>query len=80
MAKNQGQKRIHHFAHQSGTECDFAYESMLHLLAKEKVRNAFLNNNEFWMSFEYGSYCPQSENAFMYDMGIVGLFNRSHLI
>ena len=44
MAKNQGQKRIHHFAHQSGTECDFAYESMLHLLAKEKVRNAFLNN------------------------------------
>lgn len=47
MAKNQGQKRIHHFAHQSGTECDFAYESMLHLLAKEKVRNAFLNNDEF---------------------------------
>lgn len=63
MAKNQGQKRIHHFAHQSGTECDFAYESMLHLLAKEKVRNAFLNNDEFWMSFEYGSYCPQSEKC-----------------
>lgn len=63
MAKNQGLKRIHHFAHQSGTECDFAYESMLHLLAKEKVRNAFLDNEEFLMGFEYKSYCPKSKQC-----------------
>lgn len=63
MAKNQGLKKIHHFAHQSGTECEFAYESMLHLLAKEKVRNAFLNNEEFLMGFEYKSYCPKSKQC-----------------
>lgn len=63
IAKNQGLKRIHHFAHQSGTECDFAYESMLHLLAKEKVRNAFLDNEEFLMEFEYKSYCPKSKQC-----------------
>lgn len=40
MAK-KGEKRRHHFAHQSETECEHAYESMLHLLAKEKIREAF---------------------------------------
>lgn len=62
-AKNKGKKRIHHFAHQSGTECEFAYESMLHLLAKEKVRNVFLNNDEFWMNLVYKSYCPKSNQC-----------------
>lgn len=57
MAKNQGNKRVHHFAHQSGTECAYALESMLHLLAKEKIRDAFFGKNEFWIEFEYRSYC-----------------------
>ena len=34
-AKNGGQVREHHFAHAQGRECEGAYESSLHLLAKE---------------------------------------------
>ena len=34
-AKNAGQIREHHFAHAHGHECDGAFESSLHLLAKE---------------------------------------------
>lgn len=34
-AKNAGQIREHHFAHAYGHECEGAYESSLHLLAKE---------------------------------------------
>jgi len=63
MAKNQGNKRVHHFAHQSGTECAYAFESMLHLLAKEKIREAFLLKNEFWIEFEYRSYCPNHKTC-----------------
>ena len=36
IAKNQGTKRMHHFAHQSGTECDYVIESMLHFFCKRK--------------------------------------------
>ena len=56
-AKNQGIKRTHHFAHQSGTECAYAVESMLHILAKEKIREAFLSKSGFWIDFEYQSFC-----------------------
>ncbi len=38
---------MHHFAHQSGTEYDYAIESMLHIFAKEKIREAFLSKSEF---------------------------------
>lgn len=34
-AKNRGVKREHHFAHAQGHECEGAYETALHLLAKE---------------------------------------------
>lgn len=34
-AKNSGIQREHHFAHAKGHECEGAYESTLHLLAKE---------------------------------------------
>lgn len=34
-AKNAGQVREHHFAHAHGHDCEGAYESSLHLLAKE---------------------------------------------
>lgn len=64
IAKNQGKTdRKHHFAHQSGTECDYAVESMLHLLAKEKIRETFLSSDEFWIEFGYNSYCFYIENC-----------------
>lgn len=37
-AKNAGQIREHHFAHAHGLECEGAYESSLHLLAKEVLQ------------------------------------------
>ncbi len=63
MAKNQGRKRIHHFSHQSGTECANAYESMLHILAKDRIREAFLERSEFWIEFEYTSFCPNDKGC-----------------
>ena len=57
VAKNQGGKRIHHFAHKSGTECAHAVESMLHILAKEKIQESFLSKSEFYIEFCYKSYC-----------------------
>ena len=39
-AKNAGQYRVHHFAHAHGHECEGAYESQLHLLAKEVLQEA----------------------------------------
>lgn len=63
IAKNQGTKRMHHFSHQSGTECDHAIESMLHILAKEKIREAFLSKSEFWIKFKHKSYCSHFEDC-----------------
>ena len=37
MAKNGGEIREHHFSHQNNQECAGAYESALHLLAKEII-------------------------------------------
>jgi hypothetical protein len=37
-AKNAGKFREHHFAHAHGHECEGAYESQLHLLAKEVLQ------------------------------------------
>ena len=39
-AKNGGSVREHHFAHAQGHECDGAYESSLHMLAKEVLSEA----------------------------------------
>jgi len=63
MAKNQGSIRVHHFAHQSGTDCAYAFESMLHCLAKEKIRNTFLSKSEFWIDFEYKSFCSKDQTC-----------------
>lgn len=59
MAKNQGTQRMHHFAHQSGSECKFAYESMLHLLAKERIQEAFCHNEALNFGFQYQTFCPK---------------------
>lgn len=53
LQAKQGAKRKHHFSHLSGTECEAAYESMLHLLAKEKIQEAFYNRTSLYMEFEY---------------------------
>ena len=37
VAKNNGKVRVHHFAHASKSECIGAYQTMIHLLAKEIV-------------------------------------------
>ena len=65
-AKNAGKKREHHFAHASGSDCSGAYESMLHLLAKEKVMSAFLEGGEFWIEYsffecEHLNNCPLAD-------------------
>ena len=63
MARNHGSVRIHHFAHQSGTECKYACESMLHLLAKAMVQDAFYSDRPFLLKFEHRSYCPNEKNC-----------------
>lgn len=61
IAKNNCKVRIHHFAHQSGVDCPYAYESMLHLLAKERIRDAFLSSDKFYIEYESWNFCPKEE-------------------
>lgn len=63
VAKNGGTKRIHHFAHASGVDCEGAYETMLHQLAKIRVQEAFLNKSEFNIKFKYTSYCSKIKSC-----------------
>lgn len=65
LQAKQGAKRKHHFSHLSGTECEAAYESMLHLLAKEKIQEAFYNRTSLYIEFEYTSFCNQEKCIFM---------------
>lgn len=37
IAKNGGEIKVHHFAHVGGSECKGAYETALHILAKEII-------------------------------------------
>lgn len=68
-AKNAGKKREHHFAHASGCECSGAYESMLHLLAKEKVMSAFLEGGEFWIEYSFSEVCDHLSNCPLANLG-----------
>ena len=63
QARNAGLIKMHHFAHQSGVECPNAYETVMHLLAKEKIQKAFYENKVFNIDFEYNSYCPNKETC-----------------
>lgn len=61
LIARQGEKNIHHFAHASGASCDGAYETSLHLAAKEVLREEMhivlpaatmtLNNNRAPIEF-----------------------------
>ena len=35
LIAHKGQKRMHHFAHRSNEDCEYGYESSLHLAAKD---------------------------------------------
>lgn len=63
VAKNGGEKRIHHFAHASGVDCEGSYETMLHQLAKIRIQEAFLNKSEFNIRFEQRSYCSKTNSC-----------------
>lgn len=62
MAKNGGMEREHHFAHLSNEPCEGAYESALHLLAKNIIEN------------EGGIMLPDTEEQY-YPKGFVKLKN-----
>ena len=64
LQAKQGEKRKHHFSHLSGTECEGGVESMLHLLAKEKIQEAFYNNASYFIEFAYASFCNQEKCMF----------------
>ena len=69
MAKNGGTKRMHHFAHVSGVDCEGAYETMLHLLAKERIQDAFMKNDTFNIEYEYRSYCRKVKGCTFFHYG-----------
>ncbi len=66
IAKNNGDIREHHFAHKSGTECEHAYESMLHLYAKETIQQEFLSAKKFDIAFNPEACCPQKKDCACY--------------
>ena len=40
LIARKGQKRMHHFAHRSNEDCEYGYESSLHLAAKDILSRA----------------------------------------
>lgn len=40
LVAKKGEKMMHHFAHESGSSCEYGYESSLHLAAKDILLNA----------------------------------------
>lgn len=67
-AQNAGERKTHHFSHASGCDCSGAYESMLHLLAKEKVMSAFLEGGEFWIEYSFSEVCDHLSNCPLADI------------
>lgn len=40
LIARKGEKRMHHFAHRSNEDCEYGYESSLHLAAKDILSRA----------------------------------------
>lgn len=80
QAKDAGHIRNHHFAHKLGADCPTALETTLHLLAKDKIQRAFYEQKDFYMEFEYHSYCEKIKDCVFLDMAIVRTLNIEGLI
>lgn len=63
QARNAGQIRVHHFAHQPGVDCPTAFETALHLLAKQLIQKAFYSQKAFIIEFEYHSHCEKEKTC-----------------
>lgn len=63
QAKNAGKLRKHHFAHQIGVDCPTAFETVLHLLAKERIQKAFYAQTAFNIEFEYRYHCKKEKSC-----------------
>lgn len=63
LARNNGKQKIHHFAHQPGVDCPTAYETSLHLVAKDKIQKAFYESAIFNITFNYKSCCKNLPNC-----------------
>ncbi len=63
QARNAGQIREHHFAHQPGVDCPTAFETALHLLAKQLIQKAFYSQKAFNIEFEYHSHCEKEKTC-----------------
>lgn len=55
MIPHQGQVRRHHFKHKAGANCN--YETYLHKLAKLRIREAYLNSEEFTICYNQPYEC-----------------------
>lgn len=63
-ARNNGTKRIHHFAHQSGADCPGAVESSIHLLAKKVIKERFYDaGKSFLIQFVRECKCCNYETC-----------------
>lgn len=63
VAKNDGKKKTHHFAYHPGGSCEGAYETMLHLLAKEKIQKEFYSSQHFKIEYRVKSYCKNMDEC-----------------
>lgn len=67
-ARNNGTKRIHHFAHQSGADCPGAVESSIHLLAKKVLKERFDDKNKsFRIQFSKRLNCCEYKTCPYFD-------------
>lgn len=65
-ACNGGTKRQHYFRHQSGIQCEHAYEGMLHKLAEERIKKAFDESDVMNVRYQYRSYCKYKATCKLY--------------
>jgi hypothetical protein len=77
LIANQGKIKAHHFAHYSDRACVFAYETMLHLLAKQVIADrkevllppVVARHKNLEMDIRGATICPLYEVIIEHDMG-----------